>query len=40
MKGLKTELRAEVTPFESFFSQLPALEEDDFSQVPPAHWEP
>lgn len=26
-------------PFEAFFSQLPALEEDDFSQVPPAHWE-
>jgi len=25
-------------PFEAFLSQLPALEED-FSQVPPAHWE-
>lgn len=22
-------------PFEAFFSQLPALEEDDFSQLPP-----
>ena len=24
---------------DAFFSQLPALEEDDFSQLPPAHWE-
>ena len=29
----------ELVPFEDFFSQVPALEEDDFSQVPPARWE-
>jgi hypothetical protein len=30
-----------VQPFSSdaFFSQLPAVEEDDFSLAPPAHWE-
>jgi len=26
-------------PFEAFFSQMPALEEEDLSQLPPAHWE-
>ena len=26
-------------PFEALISQMPALEEEDFSQLPPAHWE-
>ena len=29
----------EFVPFEDSFSQLPALEEEDFSQLPPARWE-
>jgi hypothetical protein len=29
----------ESVPLEAFISQLPALEEDDFSQLPPARWE-
>lgn len=44
LANARAEPRAHSPPVHSsssdaFFSQLPASEEDDFSQLPPAHWE-